>query len=160
MFNGMMMSGADSAIPPVDPPAEDVVTVSGGTGSAYIASNQFADAKLYLKFTSDGDVFVKKNSGSYSQVSASTDWVVPTTNAPGLYEIQYTSASGDLTYLNSTKVEDEWHDFSDSDFIIWITDPSKIFASKSATFTIQIRLDGGAVLDSGSDTIAADREDF
>ena len=159
MFNGMMMTGAESAIPPPEPPEEDVVTVSGGSGSSFTASNADADAHLYLKFTSTGDAFVRKNSGSYVQVSASTDWVRPTTNAPSLYQIRFTSASGDTTYLDGTKAEDTWHDIVDSDFIMHIFDSSIFLGGKSATFTIEVRLDGGATLDSGEYTITADRED-
>ena len=159
MFNGMMMSGADSVIPPVDPPAEDVVTVTGGSGFLFEASNTGANAEVFLKFTSDGDVFVKKNSGSYTQRASTTDWVVPATNAPGLYEIRFTNASGDTTYLSSTQAVDVWEDFSATDYILSIFDSSPNFGGKSATFTIEIRLDGGAVLGSGEYTISADRED-
>ena len=73
--------------------------------------------------------------------------------------MRFTGASGDTTYLDGTKAEDSWHNMVDADFIMHIFDSSPAIGGKSATFTIEANLDGGATLDSGEYTISADRED-
>lgn len=158
MFNGMMMTGytVDPGAPEPDP---DIITVPGGSGPTYQASKVGSNSTLDLKFDNDGNEYVRKNGGAYVQTNTADSWIRPTTSAPGLYKIRYTSATGDTTYLSSTAAEDIWYDLSSGDYILSIFDSTPFFGGKSATFTIEVRLDDGSVLDSGSYTISADRED-
>ena len=134
---------------------EDIITVSGDTLSA---GNTDADSTQSLRFVDDGDVREKKNSGSYDLISETTDWLRPSSSAPGLYEVRFTSISGDTGDFSATTSVNTWHDFSSGSWTGTVTDSTIFFGGKSVTFTIEIRLDGGSVLDSAAYTLTADRE--
>ncbi len=142
------------------PGEEDVVTVSGGSFSAF---NQDADATQEIWFdANDGNCYESENLGSAVQINSADDWLRPTSSAPGNYETRYTNHTGDsmtVTIGGSAASEDTWYNFANGDFLFKITDSSPGFGGNSATFTVEIRLDGGPPSDSGSYTISADRED-
>jgi hypothetical protein len=117
------------------------------------------DSYARLKIDDDGNTYRSLDTGSASwfQINNGTDWVRPTGSAPGLYEVRWTNATGTVT--SSTVAEDTWHDLSTSDFIIYNSFTGPI-GTKSTTFDIEIRLDGGSVLDSASYTITAETDDL
>lgn len=131
----------------------DTVIVSGGSGINYNALNN-ATSDLDLKFDQDGNEYVSKNGAAYVQRNAANCWLRPTVSAPGLYEIRYTSASGSGN-LSGPVAENAWRAFSTGDFIMNIFDTVDSVPNENATFTIEVRLDGGPVLNSGVYTIQA-----
>lgn len=137
-------------------PNQGNVTLSGGTN---IAFNFMANAVATFKVDNDGKMYSRDNGGSYGQIATATDWVRPATEAPGLYEVRYSNATGDTADISATAAEDQWQALSTGDFVINVTDTTPLPALKSASFTLEIRLDGGPLLDSASYTLTADRED-
>lgn len=129
----------------------DVVIVSGAALSTGI--NFESPAEKTLKVDNDGNIYQRNNTAAYNQIATSTDWIRPTTSAPGLYEVRFTNKSGDTIF--TTKAEDVWHDISTGDFTWIIQDTTFDDGANTATFTVEIRLDGGAVLDSAAYTISA-----
>lgn len=130
----------------------DVVTITGGTLST--AERAGSIAIKDLKFDQDGNVYEKSTPGSYTQVEASTDWVVPETDALA-FQVRYTNPSGSVT---SSGTEDVWHLLSAGDFVMTVADNSPGDGTTDGTFTIEVRLfNGGAVLDAGTYTLKADR---
>jgi len=135
------------------------ITVPGGSGINYQASLPEARSDLDLKFDTDGNEYVSKNKGAYVQRNEADCWLRPISGAPGLYEIRYTAASGSANLSGTTggsgAVEDTWYAVSDGDFIMNVFDVDSGIGNENATFTIEIRLDDGPVLDSGVYTIQA-----
>lgn len=135
----------------------DAVTVSGASIADYRESP--TDSYARLKVDDDGNVYRSLDTGtpSWVQIGTVDDWVRPTTSSPGLYEVRWTGATG--TVSSSTVAEDTWHSLSTSDFTIYNSFIGPI-GTKSTTFTIEIRLDGGSVLDSASYTLTAETDDL
>jgi hypothetical protein len=129
----------------------DTVTLSGETASRIVDNP--ADAYARIKVDNDGNMYKSQDGGStsWSQIDSTNDWVRPTTSAPGDYEVRFTSASN--TPTSSTAAEDTWHDLDTGDFIIYNSRTS--VGTKNTNFTIEIRENGGSVLDSASYTCHA-----
>lgn len=147
---GMLAGGFFSQ----DSGGSDTVTLSGEATVGFETSP--TDSYARIKVDNDGNVYESVDTGtaSWTQVDTGTDWVRPTTSAPGLYEVRFTASNN--TPTSSTVAEDVWHSLSSGDFIVYnsITGTGQ----KSSTFTIEIRYDGGSVLDSASYTITAEVE--
>lgn len=133
---------------PIIAPSGTKVTLSGEPVSAVMIN---ATAQAAIRIDDYGNMYLQKNFGSYAQVDTATDWVRPASKAPGLYECRYTNHSGDP--VSATKAEDTWHTLSTSEFIVSISMTAE--GTKSASFTLQIRLNGGPVLASGSYSLTA-----
>lgn len=132
----------------------DTVTVSGETTTDFRLAP--TDSYARIKVDNNGNVYESSDTGTagWSIVDSGTDWVRPTSSAPGLYEVRFTSASN--TPTSSTAAEDTWHSLSSGDFIVYNSVTG--IGVKSTNFTIEIRYNGGAVLDSASYTITAEVE--
>jgi len=137
------------------PGSGDVVTLSGETVWAIQFGGGNADAHLIID--NDGNVYKRSNFGTYTQVDSSTDWVRPTTSSPGLYEVRFTGLTGSALFT-STAAEDAWHSLSSGDFILRQRVLGGGFDSAISTFTVEIRLNGGAVLSSASYTLNVSTE--
>ena len=131
---------------------DDVLTLTGGTLST--ATRAGAIAIKDLKFDQDGNVYEKDTPGSYTQLEASTDWVVPETDAED-FQIRYISASG--TGLSSSGTENVWHLMSAGDFIMTIADNTTGDGPETASFTIEIRFGTNPTLANVIYTLAADK---
>ncbi|MFW6027791.1 MAG: hypothetical protein ACOC91_03190, partial [bacterium] len=122
------------------------ITLSGHSVSA-VSINESAAA--ILRIDDNGYMYSKKNNDPYVQIDSETDWIRPTSEAPGLYEVRYTDHSGDP--INGT--ENSWYSLtSGAEFWINRTSPGK----NSATFRLEIRRDGGPVLASGFYSLSAE----
>lgn len=132
----------------------DVITVSGQT----INDLRFSPTDSYarVKVDNDGNIYESKDTGtaSWNQIDTGTDWVRPTTSAPGTYEVRFTGASN--TPTSATAAEDTWHALSGGDFIIYNSVTG--VGVKTTSFTIEIRKGSGSVLDSASYTCRAEVE--
>jgi hypothetical protein len=98
-----------------------------------------ADAYARLKVDNNGNVYQSSDTGiaSWSQIDTATDWVRPTTKAPGAYEVRYTGLTG-VTLTSGTVAEDVWHPLSSGDFILY----NRVTAAagdRDSTFTVEIR---------------------
>jgi hypothetical protein len=95
------------------------------------------DAYARLKIDNDGNVYASTDTGSesYTQIGTTTDWIRPTTRAPGDYEVRFTSATN--TPTSATAAEDTWHALSSGDFVVYNSVTGT--GTKSTTFTIEIR---------------------
>lgn len=129
----------------------DVVTVSGQTITEI--NDAPTDSYARLKIDNDGNIYQSRDNGSasWSQIDTVNDWVRPTSSAPGDYEVRFTSASN--TPTSSTKTENTWHNLDTGDFIIYNSITG--VGTKATNFTIEIRENGGSVLDSASYTCHA-----
>jgi hypothetical protein len=95
------------------------VTLSGGSVSAF---NQNATASATVRVDQDGNVYYQKidfSGSSSGQLYAATDWVRPTSAAPGLYQCRYTNLDGPP--VSATEQEDIWHPLSTSDFFVSVS---------------------------------------
>ena len=138
------------------PGSGDVVTLTAAAASDI----EFMDiSEVGFRIDNDGNVYRKQGYlASYIQVNSTNDWVRPTTSAPGLYEVRYTSLTGHAMQ-SQTATEDTWHDLSTSDFTLTLRTIG-LEDERSNSFIIEIRLDGGAVLDSAIFTMDVARFDF
>ena len=135
--------------------AGDTVTVSGEVVVSLVFGGGNSDT--HLKVDNDGNMYKQINFGGYTQIDSSTDWVRPTTSSPGLYEVRYTGLTGSAIFTGTT-AEDTWHSMSSGDWILRQRQLGGGFDSTSSTFTVEIRLNGGAVLDSASYTLTCNTE--
>lgn len=126
----------------------DVVTVTGAT--YYDSSGGTAEA--YVQFQTDGTKDAKDDSGT-SQRNASTDWVIPNSSAPGLYQIKATLNSGTLS--GSSSATGSWLALTSARR--WGTIKSTGKGVAAANVTVEIRYNGGSVLDSGVFILQSER---
>lgn len=131
-----------------------VVTVSGENIFDFRLSP--TDSNAVLKIDNNGNMYKSQDTGTrnYLLVDSATDWIRPTSFAPGDYEVRFTSATNTPTF--STVAENVWRPLSSGDMIIRNTITG--VGVKTTTFTVQIRKGTGAVLDSASYTIRAEVE--
>lgn len=137
-------------------PGRNPVTLSGGT---YNAGNMGADAYSYFIVDQNGNTYKRANNDTPIQVNTTDDWIRPTSEAPGTYQVRVTNVTGDLSFWSSTSAEDAWYTLSTSDWFVWVWDSTIGFGGKSITFDVEIRKGTGPTLASTSYTLSADRED-
>ena len=128
---------------------EDVVSVSGQT--IYSLQDDPDDAYAGLKIDNNGNVYEYEGTSatpSWSQIDSSADWVRPATSVPGLYEVRYTAVSGPSLWSETAAVN-VWHDLSGGDYILMQRETTADSANNSLV-TIEIRYNGGSVLDSAN----------
>lgn len=126
------------------------VTVSGETFTDF-GVNRTARAALVVRADGTIDKIVNVTT---TQIDSSTDWIIPNGDASSLYDVRYTGLTGDPLDASSSLNEDEWGALSSDMFFEQraLVGTGDAFSS---TFTIQVRFNGGAVLDSASYTIGA-----
>lgn len=118
--------------------ADEQVTVSGS--STISSFNQSAQ----VRFNSDGTVDAITNSGT-TQLSASTDWIIPNDAAPGTYQIRATLTSGSTPDGGTL---DTWLAMTISR--VWTLSPPGTSGTRNCTLLIEMRDGTGPVIDSGS----------
>lgn len=126
------------------------VTVSGETIDPV---NVNAEARGVLIVQTDGTMDKILNT-TQSQIDSGTDWIIPNAFASSAYEVRYVNLTGDPLDAATSLNEDEWGSLDNNMF----------FEQKAgvgtnddllSTITIQIRFNGGAVLDSATYNIGA-----
>jgi hypothetical protein len=131
----------------------DIVNLDGHTflDEAKDPDNAYA----HIKCDNDGNMYSDKGTAtpSWSQLDSVNDWVRPTGSAPGLYEVRYTSLTGDAVYA-ATTAEDVWHSLSGGDWTIEQRRTS--IGTNDSIFLIQIRYNGGSVLASNTYELECD----
>ena len=137
--------------------AGDVITLTGTTVFAFSFGSN-ATAQLFVN--QDGTVDQRINNGSFTQIFASTDWVIPNGSAPGTYQTRYTNRTGDTLDAPTSALEDTWRALSLGNFSLSLVDSTPLAGGQAANFDIEIRLGTGSALASTSHGLDADREDF
>jgi len=126
------------------------VTLSGGAASGT------TNDPVGFRFNTDGTIDKREN-GSYTQVSTTTDWIIPNTAAATDYEVRVTGLTGDA-WDSSPVADGTWTDLSVArEWNIQDTN-STAAGAKSTAWTFEIRKGSGATLDTGSYTADADYE--
>jgi hypothetical protein len=147
-FQSVVASGS-SAVP-------GVVTVSGESIAEISA---VATTTAGIRVGTDGFI-TERRGGSYFSIDTGTDWIIPHTSASSLYECRITSVSFTVGsgWLVQAAADDIWIDLSaNREWSVQDTN-SGAAGRKVVSFTLEIRLNGGAVLDSASYTLEADYE--
>ena len=158
MFNGMMLANIPSAVPP-SPPA---VTVSGEIFTQ-VQPGAAGDAEVALRINADGTIDKRVGvGGSYVQIDAGTDWIIPNGDASANFEVKIEEIScsgcGSNTFQNpggSGKGLSTWWTLGSSRE--WsIRRPASQTGVGVWDFTVHIRegSEGGA-LDTGDFTLTA-----
>ena len=132
------------------------VALSSATASAFAISP--ADATAQYKVDNDGNVYRRINNQSWTQINTLTNWVRPTSFAPGLYEVRYTNITGNTGDFSASAAVNVWFSLSSGDFICTLLDTTNGFSSRSVSFTIEIRNNGGPVLASAAIFLNTDIE--
>lgn len=133
-----------------------IVTVTSRTNTAF---NAGADARAYMIWNQDGTKDFKDNLEAAAQADANTDWVIPNSAAPGSYRIRHTSATGDTADFTPAGTINVWLALT-SNALYDVVDTTVLSTIKSVDFDIEIDDGTGTALDSASQTLTADREDF
>lgn len=111
------------------------MTLTGGSATTGLGGN------AGFIFNSDGTVDIVEE-GSATQHQSATDWIIPNSAASSLYEIRATLDSGntpDVGTIGSWEALSTNREWS-------FTDTS----NKTCSLTIEIRINGGTVLDSAT----------
>lgn len=136
--------------------ANGTVTVSGET--VIDIDSTFRQYTASIIFRLDGTVDRVVNTTT-SQRDAATDWIIPNgTSEQDDYEIRYTNHVGIvLTFASSG--EDTWVDL-DGDKTYRMQATLDDFEEESCSFTIEIRINGGAVIDSATYSLTIENLGF
>lgn len=125
-----------------------VVTVSGATILHTVSdpNNAFAIVIVRADGTIDRD-----EGGSVTQLSASTDWIIPNSEASGDFEVRFTLQSGDTPNTGNSSTG-SWLALS-SDRSIGYS--QGVVGTSSGVILVEIRYLSGAAIDSGEYDITA-----
>lgn len=134
----------------------DVITLNG---RSITASNFGADSDAWMRLAPDGKAYERKNAGSWVQIDAATDWIIPNGSAGVPYRGQHRNRTGDGFASGTTEPSnDVWNSLAAN--ILWkVLDTDGGPDGKSITFDIRID-DGTTILADESYTIAANRENI
>lgn len=132
------------------------ITLSNQTITAF-SSGSPATARYEVQM--NGDVRAYTNSLGWQQRSAGTDWIRPIPGAvPEDYQVRYTGFSGDPVFASAT--QNTWRALSLGSFQVELQTDSTGFDFQACSFTMEIRKGTGAVIDSCTVNLGANREDF
>jgi hypothetical protein len=135
--------------------AAPVVTLSGGTFSTTTSSTAISG----IRVNADGTVD-KLTGASYSQVSASTDWIIPNSAAYYGYEVRVTNvswASAATGFDAEAAAEDTWISMDSNREWKIIDSTSGGAGTKDVTFDVEIKDSGGTTQASTSYRLYAER---
>ena len=130
------------------------VTVSGEVISDIGSGDRLFRAALVVKLSGTSDKIVNT---TQTQIDGATDWIIPNGDASSLYEVRYTGLTGDALDGSTSLAEDVWGSLGANKFFSqrWVAGAG--IGMKSSVFTVEIRFNGGAPLDSASYTLNAER---
>jgi hypothetical protein len=133
-----------------------VVTVSGQSVQEI---SSVSTTTAGIRVGTDGFI-TERRGGSYTSIDTSTDWIIPRSAASSDYECRITSVSFTVGsgWLVQAAANDTWVDLSAHREWSVQDSNSGPAGRKVVSFTLEIRLNGGSVLDSGSYTLEADYE--
>lgn len=134
-------------------------TAKGGSAAVVTVSNESVfhvddldqNYTAAVRYNLDGTLDGRVNA-IYSQRNASTDWIIPNNQSQSDdYEWRFTNRTGFApTFV--THPEDVWNDLNGGKEVR-IQDFLTAFQSRLTQFDIQIRINGGAVIDTGAITL-------
>jgi hypothetical protein len=133
-----------------------VVTVSG---ESVLEISSVATTTAGIRVGTDGFITARRG-GSYTSIDTGTDWIIPRTAASSTYECRITSVSFTVGsgWLVQAAANDTWIDLSaHREWSVQDTNSGPA-GRKRVSFTLEIRLGTGAVLDSGAFILEADYE--
>jgi len=140
----MLMAGAHRHI---------TVNLDGATANSIdISAPKTAGAGF--SFNMDGTVDDWDRNSGFTQIDTATDWIIPNSAASSLYEMAYTSFTGDALTTDEFGGVDTWVNMSENREVRLISDADP--EALSCQFTMQVRLNGGAVISSAVYTINAE----
>lgn len=117
-------------------------------------------ATAYYKVSSNGNCYRQSNAAAQIQIHTSTNWVRPTTEAPGSSRVQQHSATGDTGFFVAWGAASTWFALT-STRQCYVYDNTPGAGGKSVTFTAVLDALGDATdTYAASITLSADREDF
>ena len=120
-----------------------VVTLSGQVIGDGVPSPDPSSAKV--RINTDGTVDEFKNAiGAWAQIDSGTDWIIPNGDASSLYEVKLDVTTGDAPNSGDSESTGTWLALSADR--IWGLDS---IGSNAGDWTISIRYNGGAVIDTG-----------
>lgn len=121
-----------------------IVTLSG---EAISSGGAGKDASLIIN--TDGTLD-KSEDDVTTQIDSATDWIIPNSSADALYEMRFVSFVGDAFSTDELGGENNWTAISTNRELALPGD----VASKSCSFTLEVRFNGGPTIDTGAFSIA------
>lgn len=132
------------------------VTVSGEDVLEIGTSPRSAGIRVNIDGTIDSF-----RSGAYAQIDASTDWIIPNVGASSSYDVRVTSVVFVTGSWGTTPGTDgNWFDLGSNRLWEVSDNDSSSNGTVDVTFTLEIRFNGGSVLDSASYRLVADYFSF
>ena len=131
--------------PPISASKPAIVTLSG---ASITHNGGGGGATAGIRFNADGTVD-KREGGTYTQISSTTDWISPNGLATSDYEVRYTSAS--KAFDTEAAAEDTWIALGSNRE--WNLSASGDVDGLTCTFEIRI---GGVTQDTGAYSFTAD----
>jgi len=137
--------------------APGVVILTGGLiADTRTDGNSFAG----IRVNDDGTIDKRTSLGGYQQISASTDWIIPNVLADDTYDVRIVNVvwnAGSSFWIQAAG-ENVWtHLGFPREWSVIDTDPTAT-GNQDVEFTLQIRRNGGSVIDSASFQLTADYE--
>lgn len=132
-----------------------VVNLDGHNVFAFSFMSQ-ATAEIFLQ--TDGTVDQRINFSIFSQIDASTDWVIPNGDSPGTFRARFRNLTGDALAFSSASVN-TYRAFTLGNYVIRQLDNTPFAGGTDTTVILEID-DGAVAQDNGSYRLQADREDF
>ena len=121
-----------------------IVTLSGEAISD--TQEDPTNAIAGLRVNTDGTIDQVTQAGA-AQIDSATDWIIPNVRANSLYEVSVTGVTGDPFDLSPPGSNGDWFDLSANR--TWQLTQATT-GSKNCSFTLNIRYNGGATIDTGS----------
>jgi len=136
-----------------EPGASGTVTLSGETINDIGSGNRPYRAALVVYTDGTCD---KIENLTTTQIDSSTDWIIPNGDASSLHEVRYTNRTGSPLDVTTSLAEDTWGFISSNRFFEQRLDGISI-EGFSSSFTVEIRYNGGSVLDSATYALNVER---
>lgn len=131
--------------------------LSGHTGNAFSFGS---NATAYYKVSFNGNCYRQSNNNAQVQINTATNWVRPTSAAPGSSRVQYHSLTGDTGNFVGWGLASTYYALT-STRQCYVYDSSPTAGGRSCTFTAVLDALGDASdTYAASITLSADREDF
>jgi len=130
-----------------------VVTLSGEAIASVGVVNQVAS----LRILNDGTMQKGTTGGGFVQIDSGTDWIIPNASADSTYDARIVSTPPTNDFDNKPVANGSWISLGTTR--TWdIGDTSSGDGSRATgNFTVEIRKDGGAALDSGTYSLDAEK---
>lgn len=116
-----------------------------------VASDTSGPNTAGFKLTSTGDIHTELDALGFSDTTS--NWIDPVAAAPGLYEARASIVSGSVTAGSSSTAT--WLPLTSD--VQWRRLSGALNITQTVVLTVEIRYDGGAVLDTSTVTLSAVR---